>query len=101
MGSARAELRDVLLEARSLLALPGNNFDWSWWEDAEEALREIDHMITLLEQGWVPARSAISVLFAPGGPITEVSLSSGWSQKYLALAERFDAAAEAFRFLGP
>jgi len=29
-------------------------------------------------------------LFAPTGPIQEVSLSSGWGQEFLELAERFD-----------
>jgi hypothetical protein len=37
----------------------------------------------------------MSVLFAPTGPIREVSLSSGWAEESLALAERFDAATEA------
>jgi hypothetical protein len=34
----------------------------------------------------------VSVLFAPTGPIQEVSLSSGWSETFLKVAERFDRA---------
>jgi hypothetical protein len=34
----------------------------------------------------------IEVLFAPTGPIQEVSMSSGWSREFLRLAERFDEA---------
>ena len=34
----------------------------------------------------------MEVLFAPTGPIQEVSLSSGWGKEFLALSERFDDA---------
>jgi len=34
------------------------------------------------------------VLFAPTGPIQEVSLSSGWGDAFLKIAEQFDRAAE-------
>lgn len=101
MDAARAELREVLLEARSLIALPGNNFAWSWWQDAEPALKQIDRSVALLERGWVPSRPRIAVLFAPTGSMQEVSLSSGWADEFLILAERFDAAAEAFYRRGP
>jgi hypothetical protein len=38
------------------------------------------------------------VLFLPTGPIQEVSLSSGWAQEFLDLADRYDqAVAEAAR----
>lgn len=33
-----------------------------------------------------------SVLFAPTGPIQEVSLTSGWANPFLKVAERFDNA---------
>ncbi|HWE36399.1 MAG TPA: hypothetical protein VG406_07475 [Isosphaeraceae bacterium] len=51
MDVARAELRNVLLNARSLIALPDNNFDWSSWQDAGAALREIDGLVAMLERG--------------------------------------------------
>ena len=35
----------------------------------------------------------MAVLFLPTGPIQEVSLSSGWGDEFVALADRFDAAA--------
>jgi hypothetical protein len=96
MNVATVELRSVLLDARSLIALPDNNFDWSSWRDAGAALREIDGLIAALERGQVPSRLTMSVLFAPTGPIQEVSLSSGWGKEFLTLAARFDAVAEAF-----
>lgn len=84
----------VLREARELLARPDNDFAWSSWEDATAALREIDGFISRIEVGDMPERSAIELLFLPTGPIQEVSVSSGWGQQFLRLADRFDAGVE-------
>ena len=89
------KLASVLREARSLLARPENDFAWSSWPDAGAALAELDGLIATLEAGRLPSRLAVSVLFAPTGPIQEVSLSSGWADEFLALAARWDAATHA------
>jgi hypothetical protein len=82
----------VLSDVRAMLARPENDYSWSSWEDAEEALREVDGLIAALAAGDLPKRADIEVLFLATGPIQEVSLSSGWSLHFLALAKRFDAA---------
>ena len=81
------KLISIIKEARVLLALEGNDFSWSSWKDQNAALAEIDSIITKLVHGSVPE---IGVLFAPTGPIQEVSLNSGWGAEFLELAERFD-----------
>jgi hypothetical protein len=91
---ARQQLVKVLREARALLALPGNDFAWSSWEDAPAALAELDRQIADVESGHLPPQLDLAVLFAPTGPIQEVSLSSGWGQEFLDVAARFDTAAE-------
>jgi len=78
-------------ETRAFLALEGNDYSWSSWEDQKDALSEIDSIITELENGSFPD---IRILFAPTGPIQEVSLSSGWGDEFLELAYRFDQAYE-------
>jgi HAMP domain-containing protein len=77
----------ILAEARELLALSGNDFAWSAWRNQEAALGEIDRLLRQLRAGSLPELSA---LFAPTGPIQEVSLSSGWGDRFLDLAERLD-----------
>jgi hypothetical protein len=83
----------VLRDARSALADPDNDFAWSSWPDAGAALRQLDGFIRALEEVELPARARLSILFAPTGPIQEVSLSSGWASSFLILTQRFDAAA--------
>ena len=91
------ELIDVLLDARELLARPENDFAWSSWKDRAAALEEVDQLIAQVRKGHVP-KTTLNVLFAPTGPIQEVSVSSGWGQEFLASAARYDEAiAEAAR----
>ena len=77
----------VMSAVRELLASPGNDFAWSAWRDREAALAEVDGLIGQLRHGTLPD---LAPLFAPTGPIQEVSLGSGWGDEFLALAERLD-----------
>jgi hypothetical protein len=87
-----AKLLLVLEEARELLAADDNDFTWSSWQDRDDALGEIDALLADVRSGILPSTLALYVLFAPTGPIQEVSLSSGWGDAFIELAERFDAA---------
>ena len=77
MCITRFPLLKVLRDVRSLLALPNNNFDWSPWGNGAEALRELESIIGRVRLGAPLYIDQIAVLFAPTGPIQEVSLSSG------------------------
>ncbi len=77
----------ILEEARVLIARDGNDFSWSTWRDQDHAISEFDSMIAELQSGSVPD---MGTLFAPTGPIQEVSLRSGWGSQFLELADRFD-----------
>ena len=81
------KLINILKQARTLLDLEGNDFSRSSWKDQNHAISEIDSIIVALEIGSLPDFRG---LFAPTGPIQEVSLSSGWAQEFLDLAEQFD-----------
>lgn len=81
------KLLAILKETRALVARDDNDFSWSSWIDRDQAIAEIDSIIAELKNGSVPE---IRVLFAPTGPIQEVSLSSGWGNEFLELADRFD-----------
>lgn len=85
---------DIFQRARDLVARPDNDFAWSSWRDAGHALEEIDGIISRLRNGDVPDQFAMSILFAPTGPMQELSLSSGWGNRFLQLASEFDEATE-------
>jgi len=83
-------LVNVLEAAIELLSLEGNDFAWSYWLDAGEAVSEVRFMLDLVKRGVLPERMDVAVLFLPTGPIQEVSLSSGWAETFLKVAERYD-----------
>jgi hypothetical protein len=83
-------LIDILFEVRRWLARQDNDFSWSSWDDASAAMAEIDSLIFKLRSGSMPPPKNLKVLFAPTGPIQEVSLSSGWGEQFLSLASRFE-----------
>ncbi|MEQ1818192.1 MAG: hypothetical protein ABL871_06230 [Terricaulis sp.] len=87
-------LVDIFQRARELVARPDNDFAWSSWRNAEHALEEIDGILSRLRKGETPDTFAMSILFAPTGPMQELSLSSGWGNRFLQLATEFDEALE-------
>ena len=91
------ELITVLREAQRLLQLPTNDFAWSSWKDAAQATSEIDKYVEKIESDDFSSSLEMSVLFGPTGPIQEVSLSSGWGDPFLKLADRFDQAIKPIR----
>ena len=86
------KLISVLEEARELVADPGDDFSWSSRGGRGDAVEGIGGIPSVLRSGAVPEGLSMGVLFAPTGPMQEVSLSSGWGGEFLTLAERFDEA---------
>jgi hypothetical protein len=82
----------VLEDAKVLLARESNDYSWSSFSDSARAIAEINDHIERIRKNDHSQNLSLSVLFAPTGPIQEVSLSSGWADEFLALAERFDRA---------
>jgi hypothetical protein len=89
----RVALANVLRSAAELLSSPDNDFAWSSWANQAAAVAEVEALLALVEAGELPDRTSISVLFAPTGPIQEVSLNSGWADVFMSLAERYERAA--------
>jgi len=85
-------MAQILREARELLARPQNSFLYSNWDDATEALQEIDTVINQLAANVLPNRNDLEILFLPTGPVQEVSINSGWGNEFIVLATRFDHA---------
>jgi hypothetical protein len=84
----------ALDDVRALLARSDNDYSWSSFGDADAALAELDELRAGVVAGVLDVFT-LRVIFAPTGPIQEVSLSSGWSDEFLAIANRFDAAVDA------
>ncbi|WP_205836363.1 hypothetical protein [Iodobacter violaceini] len=80
----------VLESAIELISIPDNDFLWSSWSNEHEAKQDIIDLISIIKNGALPERVKIAVLFAPTGPLQEVSLCSGWSEAFLNVADKYD-----------
>ncbi|MEV6275504.1 hypothetical protein [Nocardia sp. NPDC051832] len=81
-------LLEVLAMTRRFIELPDNDFSWAGWADTEEALAEFDRLVAEVRRGGRPFM--LRVLYAPTGPLQELSISSGWADEYVDLAGQFD-----------
>jgi hypothetical protein len=80
----------VFEDAMTAVSQPDNDFSWSGWEGRNDALAEMGAILAELRVGSMPDRLQMAVLFAPTGPLQELSMSSGWARAFLELADRFD-----------
>jgi hypothetical protein len=94
---AKRQLLDILSEAIRLVSLPENDFSWSSWAGAEEALAELTLIREQFARDDFSSLRELEIIFAPTGPMQEVGISSGWAKIYLALADRLDRAAAGLR----
>ena len=90
--AAHGLLAQVLRSCIELVSLEDNDFSWSSWKDKSEALKELQGLLQVAENGGTPELIKLSVLFAPTGPIQEVSLSSGWGDAFIRVSEKYDLA---------
>ena len=82
----------LLRATNELIALPDNDFSWSSWGDAITASAEIAGLLLKAESGHI-TEADIAFIYAPTGPLQELSLSSGWAETFLKVAERYDSIA--------
>lgn len=94
--NSRDQLVGVFTEARALLAKPGNDFTWSTWDDASEALEELDAVLLAISRGGDLDPMRLASWFAPTSDLQEVSISSRWGEAFCELADRFSVSFEAY-----
>jgi hypothetical protein len=86
-----------LRETQAALRRPENDFDRSKWGDSGKAVADLNSHIAAIEREDYSRLADLNLLFAPTGSIQEVSVSSGWGDQFLTLADRFDKAAAKVR----
>ena len=67
---------------------------WTKYNNTVELQMHIDKNLNLLENGDKQALEEFKHLFMPTSTFQEISISNGWGEEYLELAERFDEAYE-------
>lgn len=65
-------------------------------EDDQDLHQEIDGYIDWIRRGEPRDWIKLKILYAPTGVLQDLSLSNGWGERFLDLAERFDTAMAEF-----
>jgi hypothetical protein len=91
---AVAEMIAVLSRVKELLAQSQESL-WASRTPAEVVAVLDRELRSLTESSCLRDKTELAYLFAPTGQIQEISLANQWSDEYLELSSRFDAAREA------
>ena len=83
---------EILETVKKLILEPRTNISWSIFDSKDELIIEIDAHIQKLKLRDFSKVKDLILLFAPTSDFQEISLSSGWSNHYLNISERFDIA---------
>ncbi|MGO4273658.1 hypothetical protein AB4Z22_28145 [Paenibacillus sp. TAF58] len=84
------DLLGLLGKMRTLIDSPNSNVIWSQFDSVEDVLNTLDSLKSRVEHGDNKVISELKILFAPTGSFQEISIDSGWGEKFIELATRFD-----------
>ena len=83
---------EILETVKKLILEPKTDISWSTFNSKDELIIEIDAHIQKLKLRDFSKVTDLIILFAPTSDFQEISLSSGWGNRYLNISERFDIA---------
>ena len=92
MSAEAAKLADVLTQVAQLLT-SSQESDWTPFEPKEIVAVLERELFSLRTDNKLVNPTELAMLFAPTGPIQEISMANNWSKEYLALSEQVDALA--------
>jgi len=83
---------EILETIKKLILEPKTIISWSIFDSKDDLIIEIDDHIQKLKLRDFSRIKDLILLFAPTSDFQEISLSSGWGNRYLNISERFDTA---------
>jgi len=86
------EIIKILYEIRSIVDSNQTDVGWSKYNSVQKVLSEIDTHINKLKNNDLSNLYELEILFGPTGSFQEISISSGWEDKYINISSRFNKA---------
>jgi hypothetical protein len=84
------ELLEIVNEVITICEVSPQYVDWAGYRDQDELLADLRDHASRLRSGDTSRLPELRVLFLPTGPLQDISVDSGWADKYMRLAGRFD-----------
>ena len=89
------ELLELVGSGRADLSIAG------YWADRDELVADLREHRDRLRRGDTTRLDLLTALFGPAMPLQDLALASGWGDRFLDLAARFDRACAQQRGPGP
>ena len=86
------DIIDILDEIIYIIECNDTDVTWSGYDNVDEVIAELNDHKSRLARNDLSGRWRLELIFAPTGPLQEISISSGWDDRFLSLAKRFDDA---------
>jgi hypothetical protein len=84
------ELLAIVNEVIAICNASPQYVDWAGYRDQGELLEDLQDHARRLGTGDTSRLRELHVLFLPSGPLQDIAIDSGWHDKYMTLASRFD-----------
>lgn len=85
-----------LSRMRFLLTQPDTDVCWSTYNSADEVIRELDLLEKGITNGDYNDIQRLIFLLVPTGDLQEISISSGWGDEFIDIAESLESALGSF-----
>lgn len=85
-----SNLLEIVMEMRNLIDSPETDLVWSRFNTIDEVMKDLDSCIDKLELNDKSVIKDIKYMFAPTGSYQEISINSGWGDKFIELSKRVD-----------
>lgn len=83
------ELIDIINKVKDKIS-DDSDMVWTHYDTAKELRDELEFYMHEVRNGDMSSLEKIKLLFLPTATFQEHSISNGWPDEYLALAEKFD-----------
>jgi hypothetical protein len=83
---------NTLTTLKRTLELVGGSQPSAWMAGSlEELTAQLRAAVAAIESGTPVNRDELRLLFAPTGPLQDLSIDNGWGDEFLSLAQQMDA----------
>lgn len=90
MADVYGRLIEILSEVKGLVNSPDTDISWSGYDSITDLLSDIDSFIEKARRHDASFTKDLKMLFAPTGPLQEISISSGWGHEFIELSLTID-----------
>jgi hypothetical protein len=81
-----------IVRLKTLISLPTTDVGWSAYTSADEALKDLEEIENGLKELDKDAVDKLCFLLLPTADLQEISISSGWGDEFLIIAEAIEKA---------